>query len=69
MDKRKPNGLGNPSSSRKKVVKNEYYYEYKKKNLIKRSIATTGVVIVLGVCWYIKEVPVKAEMTINNSTI
>ena len=69
MDKRKSNGLGNPSSSRKKVVKNEYYYEYKKKSLIKKGIATTGVVMVLGTFWYIKEVPVKAEMTINNSII
>lgn len=69
MDKRKPNGLGNPSLNRKKVVKNEYYYKYRKKSLIKKAVITTGVVVLLGICWYIKEVPVKAEMKINNSTI
>lgn len=69
MDKKKPEGLRNPSQNRKKVVKNEYYYEYKKKKLIKRSLITTGVVSILGLGWYIKEVPVKADMVIHNSTI
>lgn len=69
MDKKEPKGLRNPSPNRRKVVKNEYYYEYKKKKLIKRCMVTTGVVCLFGVGWYIKEVPVKADVIIHNSTI
>lgn len=69
MDKRRPNGLNNPSVNRKNIVKNDYYYNCKKKNLIKRSAITTTVVIMCGTYWYVKEIPIKAEMYINNSVI
>lgn len=69
MDKRRPNGLGNPSSNREKIVKNDYYYKCRKKSIIKRSVITVSALAVCGVFWYVKEVPIKAEMYINNSTI
>lgn len=69
MDRRKAKLSKNPSSGRKKVVKNEYYYEYKKKKIIKICIISASIVIMSGFIWSLKEVPVKAEMTINNSTI
>ena len=56
-------------NSKKRVVKNENYYAYKKKSLIKKSIITGSTLVVVDVCWYTKEVPVKAEMIINNNAL
>ena len=57
------------NNNKKRVVKNENYYAYKKKSLIKKSVITGSTLAVIGVCWYTKEIPVKAEMIINNNTI
>lgn len=72
MNKRKPQGLKGPSldkNNKKKVVKNEHYYKLKKRSLIKRGIIVATVFSGFATFWYIKEVPVKAHMTIENSTI
>lgn len=57
------------NSNKKRIVKNENYYAYKKKSFIKKSIIVGSTLVVVGVCWYTKEVPVKAEMIVNNNTV
>ena len=56
-------------NSKKRVVKNENYYAYKKKSLIKKSVLTGSTLAVVGICWYTKEVPVKAEIVVKNNSI
>lgn len=69
MKRRKLKDSNSSISGRNKVVKNEYYYEYKKKQKIKICLISASVLLVSSVVWYIKDVPVRAEMTITNSTI
>lgn len=69
MNKRKPNRTGISSSNRERVVKNDYYYACRKKSLIKRSVIISSAVVICGTFWYIKEVPVKAEVQITDSVI
>ena len=63
------NRVDGKSSKRNNVVKNEFYYEYKKRSVIKRGIIITVVLISGGTFWYFKEVPIRAEMIINNNTV
>lgn len=67
----KNNKISGQSSRQNKdrVVKNDYYYNCKKKAFIKRGAITAVVVSLCGVVWYIKEVPVKAEVIMNNNVL
>lgn len=69
MSNIRPNRFSSSSKNRDKIVKNEYYYEYRKKRMLKRSAFMVSILSVGGVCWYIKEVPVKAEMSVNNNLL
>lgn len=69
MDDKKSHIFNNNSSNKKRVVMNDSYYNYRKKSLIKKGILGITAFMIAGTCWYIKEVPVRAEVIINNNVI